>query len=968
MGAFHGVFLPGVDLADAGARLGSLIAHVAQVFSTRLGVIALFQSAITLDPAEIGYALALRRSARGGWATYPDHQTDAADTLFVYLQGQAHQIKARDWVHGDVMDLWHLATPNVVRMHAVPLRPLAKPAAPVVLKRDAVIADIVTAPPPLADIKQALETTPPSRDTIARSTFAFAGRFVRFLVALAVFACVIGFVVLLFAGLAAGSGGLALLILVVFVLGRWIRNLLAVAENRPVQPSPAQGRGAGQAPAQGAGRQPQSPGMWHKLNSWLLWKTPLGNNLRQQIEDRLRETERLLKQGRIDEALKRAIAAADRDAANARLSTRLADTRTNLDLSFSARRAGGSIPMGGQSHQALRKRYRELAQSCEDNGDYRRAAFIWDELLGDAHSAVGALEKAKLYKEAAKLAMARNLPGGDVVRLWYQAGQRDVAIALAKRYGALGDLVAHATHKNREAGLFMRRIWAVHLAELGEYTHAIEVAEDIPNFDAVRLKWFAIAIAEGELADDDFFHKAVVTLPWDHKILTGQAPYVGGDHVGGQLERRLYDALWPGNDTHRDMQPMLDFLVAYSKKGPQKDAFFKTARAAGLVDILIRRVLADGRPVTKKDLAAFRHLARDAGASVLSSDLAMIRRKAPVTGSIGEEKAFRLLPVPPGSPKWAHVICLPRGRFLLADQAGLVRLVNINGKIEWADRLTDFAAMVRINAGRHVLFILGRPGQARRIVRFDTLQHSYTPVGHLDLTVWHDCTSEQIWMVQSGNRIAAISVAALFEDTPDLREAWGITLNEPFEVRVFVMSMSGQAIYWYLQRLRPNGGYGLLEYWHMGANNLRLNTYICEPPTGQITFADPYKSVTVAHEFSLFDLYAAPSPKPTHMRNIPFSWDELQRINSRHFHYLRSLDGPAPIRQYGHGLLWGETPKATTPLIRLSKQKHNTRAQIEGVGWLASDMSHDKGFAALIDSDHRVSFIDMGDLQVTPLR
>ncbi|MBX2877472.1 MAG: hypothetical protein KTR30_35460 [Saprospiraceae bacterium] len=52
---------------------------------------------------------------------------------------------------------------------------------------------------------------------------------------------------------------------------------------------------------------------------------------------------------------------------------------------------------------SLREKYQKMAKKCLEEGDHRKAAYIYAHLLGDFHTAASALKQGKYYREAAAL-------------------------------------------------------------------------------------------------------------------------------------------------------------------------------------------------------------------------------------------------------------------------------------------------------------------------------------------------------------------------------------------------------------------------------------------------------------------------------------------------------------------------------------------------------------------------------------
>lgn len=184
-------------------------------------------------------------------------------------------------------------------------------------------------------------------------------------------------------------------------------------------------------------------------------------------EAALRELLRLFRDGKLDQALRRALplgGAGGRGgvaAANDRLPTHnLAYSLANL-LGNAAGRA--SIWFGGYDVQVeLAKEYRKAAEEAAQRGDYRRAAFIYGKLLHDYRSAANVLFQGGLHRDAAVIFLTQLDDRYWAARAYEAAGEFDTAIGLYRQLG-----------KHVEAGSLLRRI-GEEAAALAEYRIAAE--------------------------------------------------------------------------------------------------------------------------------------------------------------------------------------------------------------------------------------------------------------------------------------------------------------------------------------------------------------------------------------------------------------------------------------------------------------------------------------------------------------
>lgn len=184
-------------------------------------------------------------------------------------------------------------------------------------------------------------------------------------------------------------------------------------------------------------------------------------------EAALRELLRLFRNGKLDQALRRALplgGAGGRGgvaSASDRLPLHsLAYSLANL-LGSAAGRA--SIWFGGYDVQVeLAKEYRKAAEEAAQRGDYRRAAFIYGKLLQDYRSAANVLFQGGLYRDAAAIYLTQLDDRYWAARAYEAAGEIDTALQLYRQLG-----------RHVEAGNLLRRIGEEEAA-LAEYRIAAD--------------------------------------------------------------------------------------------------------------------------------------------------------------------------------------------------------------------------------------------------------------------------------------------------------------------------------------------------------------------------------------------------------------------------------------------------------------------------------------------------------------
>jgi hypothetical protein len=201
-------------------------------------------------------------------------------------------------------------------------------------------------------------------------------------------------------------------------------------------------------------------------------------------EAALRELLRQFREGRLEDALRRALplnAPADRGsqiAPNAQLPTH--NTRYNLrDLLFGSGRPA-SLWLGGRDVQMeLAAEYRKAAEAAAARGDWRRAAFIWGKLLHDHRQAAAVLARGGLHHDAAVIYLELLDAALAAAREFEAAGEIDRALALYRQRGghvAAGDLLRRAGEE--ELALCEYRIAAEQRAAAGDHVAAGDLLRD----------------------------------------------------------------------------------------------------------------------------------------------------------------------------------------------------------------------------------------------------------------------------------------------------------------------------------------------------------------------------------------------------------------------------------------------------------------------------------------------------------
>jgi hypothetical protein len=274
---------------------------------------------------------------------------------------------------------------------------------------------------------------------------------------------------------------------------RWLLERLAARVPEPGAAEARSARGArpvgaasgaaptGEAPAGEAGALVR-PSWLDRLRIRLakaLWHSRLGVLLGRRHANYLRRLLELFDRGELDEALRRAIPIGGGDGGReAPLPLGVPRPRDDLRLRLAPpREASSALPLGDDALAVIRARYRMAAERLERAGRIDEAAFVLAELLSDVQAAIALLERHQRFALAARLAEARGLAPGLVVRLWFLARDRQRAIDCARRHRAWGDAIARLERDGQGRGDALRLVWADHLADAGDFAQAVAPAD-----------------------------------------------------------------------------------------------------------------------------------------------------------------------------------------------------------------------------------------------------------------------------------------------------------------------------------------------------------------------------------------------------------------------------------------------------------------------------------------------------------
>ncbi|MFE2106309.1 bpX6 domain-containing protein [Kitasatospora sp. NPDC059463] len=551
----------------------------------------------------------------------------------------------------------------------------------------------------------------------------------------------------------------------------------------------ADGTPAGGAPADGAAvpRRTVPLRLGHLL-ARLTLRTPAARLLRGRHARYLRDLTRAFEQHRWDDALRDALplASGHRGGGTARvwLSLSLPKRFTGALRPTPAEGPEASVtPFSGPTaYQHLSALYRHAAERLEQQGRIDEAAFVLADLLDAPAEAVALLDRHERPAQAAELAEGRNLPGDQVVRLWWRAGEHERAVRTAHRRGVFARAVERLAATDPQAARALRAAWAEHCRAAGDRLGAVEAAWP----DAALRPTIAADLRDAVALGGPVRGRA---LPYLLALDAGDATRAlaravldgdGDPHTTGRSALATALAELPAADAATDRE-----LATAAARAAARDGGFGGARGSGpgaitehaLFDRLLRRAdpltaadLARPRPRPLPPAATRRYTAADRPGTLPVLDAARL-----ASGSLlvacGQAGVRLLAPDGRVRARWDT----PADRLVLADHGGSALLVEDHGpelrgfaRLDLATRTVRPWTTLRARQlapsfdGRHLI-----ASDGRELVVLDTLTPRPT-------VVWRELGGDQR-LVGGISRTPGGCAAVVRSPLPDgspLTEVW----------------------------------------------------------------------------------------------------------------------------------------------------------------------------------------------------
>lgn len=546
--------------------------------------------------------------------------------------------------------------------------------------------------------------------------------------------------------LAAGAVGFAILG-VVAVLAGVVALIVYVARSGRRRAASAPAAVAGTAPAKSQQNEIESilqqlraktagASRWRTAISRFLAMTRLSALIGQMQARYLIRMLQMFEEGDLDAALRHAIPLAKDDTPSTGWAWGTPAPRSSLALSFRQSGGGTSMGFGLQVYNELKRRYRAAFERLDATRRYDEAAFVLAELLHEEEEAVAYLEKRGQLRQAALLAEARKLAPDLIVRQWMLAGDRQRAVALARRFGAFGAAVVRLEATHPETARVLRGHWGAALASAGDYSLAADVTWPVDELHAVAAAWIDRAIEQGGTTEGRMLVRRAIVRP----------------EVRQETVERLFELL-DDDDPHRVAARQ---AAGFALVDESLDADLRIVAGAA-----VRAAVRDSPLGLNAE--HIRRLASHAQHDPLRADLPAIPTARPWRPEEVVELTFGAADA--GAMPVYAVTSLPDGRVAAALGEGGVIVLSPAGR-----RLAHYdqpAYDLVVSDARDRAIALARRGEIVRLARIDFAGRTAAYWCDATLTCYARDYDGATWFAASGREILALDATA-----PRLEALW----------------------------------------------------------------------------------------------------------------------------------------------------------------------------------------------------
>lgn len=463
----------------------------------------------------------------------------------------------------------------------------------------------------------------------------------------------------------------------------------------------------------------------------------------------LRRMLALFEDGNLDEALRHAIPLATlQELHQLTQAWGLPRRRSHLQLSPPAGGYGsGGIALSAAWTEHLRQLYRRSFDQLDRAGRIDEALFVLAELLQQHEEAVLYLEKHQRRRQAAELAELRQLAPALQVRLWFAAGERERAVALARRFGVYAQAVAELERLHSPLAASLRALWADDAASAGDLATAVRALWPVAAARRLALHWLAQARQQpdGPLPDLLVYELALAEQP--------QAVLAAARHLLHQ----------PGTAAAQRRLALAQALLDDLQRCPEQRADHRPVLAAATV----RALLADGaagHPLGSVNLDKLLKASRN---TTLRTDLPPLPTATVPTGTLSWQFADV------GTQRIHAAAISTQGYLLLALGEAGVALLHADGR-----EIHRFACpadgLAVADHGQLAIAIMRR-GRVRVLNRLHLAQRRLEPWGEIPAGHWFAPDFDgQRWAVLVSNDLLQNSLLLLDVLAAQPRVLWRV--------------------------------------------------------------------------------------------------------------------------------------------------------------------------------------------------
>lgn len=407
--------------------------------------------------------------------------------------------------------------------------------------------------------------------------------------------------------------------------------------------------------------------------------------------------------------------------------------RDQLVIRPTPTRADAALPWDGL-HGGFKQLYREAVERLKDEGRFEEAAYVLAELLREDEEAVSFLERHGKLRLAAELAEARNLAPALIVRQWWLAGEKERAIAIARRAQCFADAIfrLERSQQTTTAAETLRVEWAQLHAEWGDYARAVATIESVEAARPLAKRWAELGASQGGVGGAQLLAQL---LRWSESP-EESAPW--------QEQGRT---ILTQKDAPSERAALLLPLFAKATNRPELRPLLRTG---------LRALLADqGAGATTLDAGTVGAWARWIGLPALEADLPSLTPKPqPALLDRDMPLEIRIEGGDTGSVPIVDAAYLPDGRTLAAVGEAGVLLLSHDGRILHRFELPATSLVVGDTGARAIA--LAHRDESQRVHVLDLGTRKTTDWGELSLLCWESELHEGLWRVARSGQLLTL--------------------------------------------------------------------------------------------------------------------------------------------------------------------------------------------------------------------